>query len=59
MFLESVERAMRISNAIAVVLLFIAGFAYGRHIGRSSLGFGTGMVVVGVAIVSMTIALGG
>jgi VIT1/CCC1 family predicted Fe2+/Mn2+ transporter len=59
MFLESVERAMRTSNAVAVALLFVCGFAYGRHIGRSPLGFGLGMVVVGAAIVSMTIALGG
>jgi len=59
MVMDDVVRAMRASNIIAVVLLFVAGYAFGRISGRHPLGFGIGMVVFGVALVGMTIALGG
>jgi VIT1/CCC1 family predicted Fe2+/Mn2+ transporter len=50
---------MRVSNLIAVVMLFITGMAYGRCVGRSPWGFGFGMVLLGAALVALTIALGG
>ena len=59
MVMDDVVRAMRASNIIAVALLFVAGYAFGRISGRHPLGFGIGMVVFGVALVGMTIALGG
>lgn len=51
--------ALRISNGIAVVMLFLAGFGYGRSIGWSKWGFGISMVVLGSALVALTMALGG
>jgi VIT1/CCC1 family predicted Fe2+/Mn2+ transporter len=51
--------AMRVSNAVAVVMLFIAGFAYGRCVGRSPWVFGIVMVVLGGVLVALTMALGG
>jgi hypothetical protein len=57
--LQKAALAMRISNAIAIVMLFITGFAYGRCAGRSRWAFGLGMVVLGLALVALTIALGG
>jgi hypothetical protein len=51
--------ALRVSNAIAVAMLFIAGVAYGRIVGRSPWVFGLAMVALGVALVALTIALGG
>jgi hypothetical protein len=51
--------AMRMSNAIAVALLFAVGHAYGRLTGRHPLAMGIGMVVVGSIVVAGTIALGG
>jgi VIT1/CCC1 family predicted Fe2+/Mn2+ transporter len=59
MVMQDTVRAMRVSNAIAVVLLFVAGYAFGRISGRRPLVFGIGMVVFGLALVGMTIALGG
>jgi len=59
MIMNDIGQAMRASNAIAVISLFIAGYWFGKMSGRSPLGFGIGMVVVGLAIVGMTIALGG
>ena len=50
---------MRVSNAIAVAMMFIAGVAYGRVVGWSPWAVGLSMVALGSALVAMTIALGG
>jgi VIT1/CCC1 family predicted Fe2+/Mn2+ transporter len=52
-------RAMRVSNAIAVALLFVAGYVFGRITGRPPVLVGMGMVGFGAALVGLTIALGG
>jgi VIT1/CCC1 family predicted Fe2+/Mn2+ transporter len=57
--MESVKPAMRTSNAVAIVLLFIAGYAYGRIVGRNPLLVGIGMVILGSSLVAMAIPLGG
>lgn len=50
--------ALRVSNAIALTMLFVTGFTFGRHTGRPwSVGFS--MVVIGVVLVGIAIALGG
>jgi VIT1/CCC1 family predicted Fe2+/Mn2+ transporter len=54
-----VKLALRISNALAVILLFLCGFIFGRHVGLEPLAMGLIMVGVGVALVSVAIALGG
>jgi VIT1/CCC1 family predicted Fe2+/Mn2+ transporter len=51
--------AMRVSNAIAVVLLFVAGYTFGRITGRPAVLVGMAMVVLGTVLVGLTIALGG
>jgi hypothetical protein len=51
--------ALRVSNAIAVVLLFGAGHAFGRLTGRRPIWAGSAMVVLGSILVAITIALGG
>ena len=51
--------ALRISNAVAVIVLFLCGFLFGRHAGLQPLATGLIMVGIGVALVSFTIALGG
>jgi VIT1/CCC1 family predicted Fe2+/Mn2+ transporter len=51
--------ALRISNAIAVVLLFVAGYAFGRITGRRPVWAGTAMVALGSILVGLTMALGG
>jgi hypothetical protein len=40
-------------------MLFVAGIAYARIVGRSGWAFGLGMVALGCALVALTIALGG
>jgi VIT1/CCC1 family predicted Fe2+/Mn2+ transporter len=51
--------ALRVSNAIAVALLFVAGRAFGRITGRRPVWTGSAMVVLGCVLVGITIALGG
>jgi VIT1/CCC1 family predicted Fe2+/Mn2+ transporter len=58
-FARHAPLAMRLSNAVAVAMLFVTGFAYGRCVGRSPWGFGIAMVALGLVLVSLTIALGG
>ena len=58
-FMHDVTRALRFSNAIAVVLLYVMGYAFGRITGRRPVLIGVAMVVFGAALVAMTIALGG
>ncbi len=52
-------QALRVSNAIAIGMLFVTGVAYGRCLGRSAAGWGIGMVVLGCVLVALTMALGG
>ncbi|RZI99821.1 MAG: VIT family protein [Brevundimonas sp.] len=59
MIMHSVEPAMRVSNAIAIGLLFLTGYAFGRITGRRPLWTGFSMVVLGAGLVGLTIALGG
>jgi hypothetical protein len=58
-FMENVARAMRVSNTIAVVLLFVAGWAFGRVVEYHPLLTGLAMVLLGVSLVGLTMALGG
>ena len=56
---DDATRALRLSNAIAVTMLFVTGFAFARLTGRSPWLFGVLMVVLGIMLVGLTMALGG
>lgn len=58
-FMLNAMLAMRVSNGIAITMLFITGAAYGRCMDRSPWGFGIAMVVLGGALVALTMAFGG
>ena len=58
-FMRSVGPAMRVSNAIAIVMLFLTGYAFGRLTRRQPWLVGIAMVVLGFMLVGITIALGG
>jgi VIT1/CCC1 family predicted Fe2+/Mn2+ transporter len=58
LLVDDVPLALRLSNAVAVSLLFLTGFAFGRHVGQPwRVGFT--MVAIGMALVAVAIALGG
>ncbi len=59
MVMRNAGPALRVSNAIAIVMLFLTGWAFGRLTGHRSWLVGIAMVVLGSILVGMTIALGG
>ena len=59
LFVGDAHRALRISNAVAVTMLFFCGHAFGRLTRYHPWGTGVAMVVLGSALVAMTMALGG
>jgi len=58
-FMRSLGPAMRVSNGIAVVMLFLTGYAFGRLSGFRPWLTGVAMVIIGSMLVGMTMALGG
>ena len=59
LFVDNVLHAMRVSNAIAIGLLFVAGYAFGRVAEYRPWLTGLAMVLLGGILVVITIALGG
>jgi VIT1/CCC1 family predicted Fe2+/Mn2+ transporter len=59
LLMHNVHRAMRFSNAIAVALLFLTGYAFGRCSEYKPWITGIVMVVLGAILVGLTIKLGG
>ncbi len=51
--------ALRASNGIAIVMLFLLGWAFGGYAGRPPWRVGLWMVLAGGILVGLTIALGG
>ncbi len=58
-FMTDLRAAMRVSGAVAMVMLFACGFAWGRYAGGWPWRTGIAMVVAGAIIQAVVIALGG
>jgi hypothetical protein len=52
-------RALRVSNGVALTLLFLVGHTLGRFSGQGAWRMGLSMIGIGVALVALTVALGG
>lgn len=59
LFIDELRPALRLSNAIAIVMLFMCGYVFARNSGLRPLPTGLVMVAIGVALVGVAIALGG
>ncbi len=59
LFLHQAHQALRLSNLIAILMLFFTGWAYGKYAGYRPWYVGALMVAVGLGMVGLTIALGG
>jgi hypothetical protein len=59
LFIDDVRLALRVSNAVAIVMLFMCGYALGRCTGRSPLPMGLLMAAIGLALSGIAILLGG
>jgi VIT family len=51
--------ALRLSNAVAIGMLFVCGYTFGRYAGVRPWVTGLSMVALGAALVGVAIALGG
>jgi len=58
-FMTNPRWALHVSNGIAIILLFAAGYALGKHAAPHPWRVGVAMVILGVAMVGLAIALGG
>lgn len=58
-FIQEAQLALHVSNAVAIALLFAGGLTLGRFAGMRPLLTGLGMVAIGLALVGVTIVLGG
>ncbi len=55
---EDIALALRLSNAVAVAMLFATGFAFGQQLGRPWRA-GFLMVAIGLALLAVAVAFGG
>lgn len=58
-FISNVAFALRTSNAVAILMMFFLGAAFGYYAGFRPWRIGFAMVLVGLALVGVAIALGG
>jgi hypothetical protein len=59
LLISETRAALRVSNAVAIAMLFLCGYAFGHYVGFRPWGMGLTMVGVGAALVGVAIALGG
>lgn len=52
-------RALRISNGVAIAMLFVVGYRLGRYAGGRPMAMALSMVAIGAVLVGLTVALGG
>jgi len=57
--MRSAMPALRISNAVAIAMLFVTGYVYGRNVGHRPWVLGIAMVLLGAMLSALTMALGG
>lgn len=58
-FIHNGKLALRISNIVAIIMLFLVGFRFGQYAGRHPWRMGCSMVILGCVLVGATIFLGG
>jgi len=59
LFVPDAMRALRLSNGIAIALLFVAGYSLAKASGFRPWRTGLAMVAIGAVLVGLTMALGG
>jgi VIT1/CCC1 family predicted Fe2+/Mn2+ transporter len=59
LFVTPLRLAMRVSNAVAIAMLYVCGHRLATHAGLRPMRTGLAMVAIGIVLVAVTIALGG
>ena len=58
-FIRDTQLALRISNMVAIVLMFLCGWSLAKYVGSNKWLMSFGLTLVGIVLVLITIALGG
>jgi VIT1/CCC1 family predicted Fe2+/Mn2+ transporter len=58
-FIEDLGVALRVSNGVAILLLFAGGFRLARYAGFRPWWTALAYLLIGITLVSLTMALGG
>jgi len=58
-FIHDTGIAIRVSNAIAVLMMFLCGWSVGNYVGSSKWRVSIALTVIGIILVILTIILGG
>jgi len=59
LFITNVRLALRLSNGVALVMLFLAGYAFGLYAEHRPWRMGLGTAILGSALVGIAVVLGG
>ena len=59
LFITNVRLALRLSNGVALVMLFLAGYAFGLYSEHRPWRMGLGSAILGSALVGIAVVLGG
>jgi VIT1/CCC1 family predicted Fe2+/Mn2+ transporter len=59
LFFSDAQTALRVSNAVAILMLFALGYQYGRLAGHRPIVMSVAMVLLGIFLVAIAMALGG
>jgi hypothetical protein len=57
--IKDMQAALRISNIIAILMMFLCGMGLGKYAGRNRFVLGTLTSLIGIVLVAITILLGG
>lgn len=58
-FIGDTHLALRVSNLIAIVMMFLCGWSVAKYVGFSKWIMSIAMILIGIFLVGLTIALGG
>jgi len=59
LLIQDTWRALRVSNGVAIIMLFLGGYFLAKYAGLPKILTGVVMVTLGVVMVGITVALGG
>jgi len=59
LFPDRIHHGLQLSNFVAIMMLAITGYSYGRYSGGSAWAWSLSMVLLSAAMVSLTVELGG
>jgi VIT1/CCC1 family predicted Fe2+/Mn2+ transporter len=59
LFIRDTQTALRVSNLIAIVMMFLCGWTLAKYVGFNRWKMSIAMILIGAALVAITIALGG